>query len=1198
MNLISALPLMMAGIALGVSWQYLMIYWQDPSRGGYREFAIFSILFSGYAFLCSGLYMSGSLQESLIFQQYQFIVLALVFPVYLRFSLVFLGEPRGWFEKAVMVVMVLCALVGVFNPAGVLIDPTQPVETFLSIPGVTSLVCHEAKPGSLADFISIFTLIVSLYLLRITVIQYRKGSRRAGALLVALLIMFAAGLNDTLVIHLGVSFYLLEYAYFAMIVLMSGQLAESVRQAVRVRKDLQLSEERYQILFNAIPEAIFIHDSSDGSVLQVNARFEEYYGFPADRIREWTPEMGSSNKPGFTPADVMEKFRLAITEGPQQFDWHARRADGSEFWIEVHLLSTMINGKPRVIASVRDISLRKTQEKELEEYRLRLETMVNQRTEELQETLGKLKTEADNRERAVAALARSEERYRHLIENLMDDYFFYVHNLDGVFTYVSPSIRNVLGYTQEEFYTHFSEYLTDDPVNQSVEEHTAQSILGIKQTAYEVDIRHRNGERRRLEVTEFPVKDSAGNVTAVEGIARDITRELESREQLRHSEERFRGIVQSASVGMHLWKLDEEDQLILEGYNPEADRILGIDHSRMVGKPMAELFPPLMLTSLPDQYRRICREGETYAEQQFQYDDNLVAGVYEVRAFQTQPLHMVAMFHDVTEQYRSERILQTRRAGDDFIARMTSLFLHMGEIDFDQLLDQAVRDIGQHLDVQRCSFSVIKTGGIYFENSWSLPFLQPGLDHFPMDAEAIKTFISMVSDKPVIRVQPGEMALMPPVMQEHCRMVQADSVLAVSLQEEESNYLLLSVDRGPGGRRWTDEEVTILRAMAAVMQTARQRHQVMQELRESEHKFRAVFDNAGGAIFLADTETGLIIDCNEVAVQLLGRKRSEIIGMHQRELHPSDDEDKYREIFSEHATVTERVEIDAEVVNSLGEQIPVWIHTQPLKLGNRHLLVGLFINITERRAAEQALLEAHGALSSKAAELEEVNEDLEQYAYVVSHDLKAPLRAIHNYAEFLQEDLGAMLQDEQIVYLENMFKAIRQGEKLVEDLLQYSRLDGVDVSPQAIKLDRFFREIVELLPSAAGAEVTIPQSGPTVFHDRTLLLQVFQNLMDNALKFNRSEFRKVIIRWELQIDGYVTVDVEDNGIGVDQRYQEQIFGIFEQLHARNEFPGTGIGLAIVRKALRRLDGDIEILPGVDGGSCFKVTLPVTLSRIE
>jgi PAS domain S-box-containing protein len=165
-----------------------------------------------------------------------------------------------------------------------------------------------------------------------------------------------------------------------------------------------------------------------------------------------------------------------------------------------------------------------------------LEQRVTERTAELAKANEELKKEITERKQAEEELKKSEEKYRRLIEGLQDNFLFYSHNTEGIFTYISPSITNVLEYSPQEFLTHYSEYMTDNPSNKEVIQHTDLSIKGIKQPPYNVEIYHKNGSIRTLRVQEVPVFDSKGNVIAVEGIAEDITGHKKMEEALLQSE--------------------------------------------------------------------------------------------------------------------------------------------------------------------------------------------------------------------------------------------------------------------------------------------------------------------------------------------------------------------------------------------------------------------------------------------------------------------------------------------------------------------------------------------------------------------------------------------------------------------------------------------------------------------------------------
>ena len=249
--------------------------------------------------------------------------------------------------------------------------------------------------------------------------------------------------------------------------------------------------------------------------------------------------------------------------------------------------------------------------------------------------------------------------------------------------------------------------------------------------------------------------------------------------------------------------------------------------------------------------------------------------------------------------------------------------------------------------------------------------------------------------------------------------------------------------------------------------------------------------------------------------------------------------------------------------------------------------------LTKRAAVEEALRIAHKDLAIEADNLQAANEELSQYAYAVSHDLKAPLRAIHNYSDFLREDLEDALGDEQKMYLDSLNQAVHQGEELVGDLLEFSRVGNETDPVESIDLAPFFRELVSSLRLSEDAEITIQNHIPTVETTPTLLRQIFQNLIRNAVKFNRSEPKRVEIGCHPMGENTMEIYVRDNGIGIDSRHFEQIFRVFQRLHTRDEYGGSGLGLAIVKKAAGKIRGTVRVESELGQGSTFFVSLQKT-----
>jgi PAS domain S-box-containing protein len=259
---------------------------------------------------------------------------------------------------------------------------------------------------------------------------------------------------------------------------------------------------------------------------------------------------------------------------------------------------------------------------------------------------------------------------------------------------------------------------------------------------------------------------------------------------------------------------------------------------------------------------------------------------------------------------------------------------------------------------------------------------------------------------------------------------------------------------------------------------------------------------------------------------------------------------------------------------------------------------GVNYDISDRKKAEETARLMQLQLAKQLAETERINEELSQYAYAVSHDLKGPLRAIRNYAQFLYEDLAGSLSGEQKKYLEGLKAAVDQGDTLIQDLLNLSRIDRVPLEAEAADVPGVIDEVVSVLELKNGVELTVAPEWPGFTVDRTLLKQILQNLISNAAKFNRHNPKRIEIGWSSAPEDAVDIFVRDNGIGIDPQYQQQIFRIFQRLHTNRDYEGTGIGLAIVQKAAQKLGGTVRLESEPGKGSTFTLRLPRRMRTVE
>ncbi len=252
-------------------------------------------------------------------------------------------------------------------------------------------------------------------------------------------------------------------------------------------------------------------------------------------------------------------------------------------------------------------------------------------------------------------------------------------------------------------------------------------------------------------------------------------------------------------------------------------------------------------------------------------------------------------------------------------------------------------------------------------------------------------------------------------------------------------------------------------------------------------------------------------------------------------------------------------------------------------------------DITDRKKAEESLVRARDELERYAAELERSNRDLEDFAYIASHDLKEPLRGIHNYSSFLLEDYAGKLDEEGRSRLHTLMRLTRRLESLLDNLLQYSRVGRIELVMRPTDSGELVREVLETMENLLEeyhVHVTIADDMPMVLCDRASVGEVFRNLISNAVKYNDNETRQVDIGWEKEDAGLAVLYVRDNGIGIPDKHLDKVFKIFKRLHGRDEYGGgTGAGLTLARRIVERHGGRIQVISEYGKGSTFLFTLP-------
>ena len=250
----------------------------------------------------------------------------------------------------------------------------------------------------------------------------------------------------------------------------------------------------------------------------------------------------------------------------------------------------------------------------------------------------------------------------------------------------------------------------------------------------------------------------------------------------------------------------------------------------------------------------------------------------------------------------------------------------------------------------------------------------------------------------------------------------------------------------------------------------------------------------------------------------------------------------------------------------------------------------------ELNAANANIQKLNDDLNSRAAKLEAVNKELEAFSYSVSHDLRAPLRAIDGYARMAVEDFSALIDDNGRRLLKVIGDEAKRMSRLIDDLLAFSRISRQQAEPVTIDMQAMAQEVYnELIKAEPERNVQFNlQTLPPVQATPAMIRQVWVNLISNALKFTRKRpVATIEIGAQVGADGGWVYHVKDNGAGFDMRHSNKLFGVFQRLHNQTDFEGTGVGMALAQRILQRHGGRIWAEAEVDKGACFYFTLPAS-----
>ena len=661
--------------------------------------------------------------------------------------------------------------------------------------------------------------------------------------------------------------------------------------------------------------------------------------------------------------------------------------------------------------------------------------------------------------------------------------------------------------------------------------------------SYEIPIVTPDGRRR--DTVYYKATFPGGLVGAI----LDVTARKHAEAALRDSEERWRATVDSASEGMLIYNRS----LAIVSANRAAERILGLAQAELIGKPgFTSMLPcidedgaPLASEARPTRITIRTGTPQTGRVIGIKRPDGAVTWLsvntaFLRRADEADYYGLVSTVSDITAQHDAERRLKESEQ------RFRRTF---------ELAGSGMAHIGMDRRFTRVNRRLCEILGYSEEELLQLTGRQ--ISH-PEDLDIIN------EQRP--RLYKGE----------------------IDRIELEKRYL-----RKDGSVVWVHFTMTVERDAKgaplyeiAVYEDITQQLETQLRLRESEARFRQTFELAASGI--GHVRDGRFVRVNRSLCEIFGYAEGELLGRHVKELsHPEDRDvsDAPRERIRRGEAESARFEkrylradgavIWCEVAVALVRDV----------YGVPQYEVAIFDEVTDRKKAEARLREAH-------EELKRSNAELEQFAYVASHDLQEPLRMVASYAQLLGRRYEAKLDGDAREFMAYIVDGASRMKQLIEDLLAYSRVGTKGAEFKRVNAEDALKRALFNLRVAiqeAGAVVTNDPL-PTLSGDEVQLGQLLQNLMSNALKFRSDSVPRIHIGVTESAKEY-TFEVRDNGIGIEPQYYERIFMVFQRLHNKGEYSGTGIGLAICKKVVERHGGRIWVESRPGAGSSFYFTLP-------
>jgi PAS domain S-box-containing protein len=763
---------------------------------------------------------------------------------------------------------------------------------------------------------------------------------------------------------------------------------------------------------------------------------------------------------------------------------------------------------------------------------------------------------------AEKILQESEERYR-IVSELTSDYAYKDRvEADGsiIPEWFTESFTRITGYTLEETQAPDFWQRILHPDDFPILLRHAQKILSGQPDTDEMRVFTKSGEVRWLRDFANPVWDAdQGRVTGLYGAVQDVTESKRAEEILRASEERYRTLIEQASDGIFV----ADAQGKYTEVNTSGCTMLGYTREEILGLTLHDVIDHDDLAAHPLRLKELQEKKTLLTERKMRRKDGSTFFA-ELSAKVLPNGHYQGILRDVTERKQAENSLRTNQEQLLSLIKEAPISIAMfdREMRYIATSQRWISEYGRgHTDL---------VGRSHYE-------IHPDISEQWREAHQ--------------RGQAGET-----LKSDDDMWIQADGTknwlrwAIVPWHDAEGNI---------GGIIISAEDITERKqAEEALQRTHDELERKVQKrtaaLSEANALLQALMDNVPDHIYFKDTQSRFIRNSRSQTNALGLSDPAQAVGKSDFDFFPHAAK-AYEEEQEVMKSGKPLIDFEEWVVWPDGRE--TWVSTTKMPLrdasGQTIGIFGISRDITERKRTEQAIRQLNTDLEKQAAELQTANKELEAFSYSVSHDLRAPLRAIDGYTRILIEDYESILDSEGKRVCNVISKEARRMGQLIDDLLYFSRLGRREMHSSRIDMKALAVSVFnELIKEEKSERIDFQIAKlPSVKGDITMMRQVWMNLLSNAVKFTSKKERAVIEVGSKPSKDELIYYVRDTGTGFDMEYSNKLFGVFQRLHSESEFSGTGVGLAIVQRIIRRHGGRVWAEGEVDKGATFYFALP-------